>query len=902
MGIRKNAKFLTAAEREAFVKACVLMQAEIVNPAAPAAQRYSRWDQHVAIYLMVQSAFAPGSAAVNFANGGLGAYGFLSWHRQFLRRFELELQAKVPGVTLPYWDWSDPASIMGDDFLGPNGNGAGVVTSGYFAETAPGSAGNPTPAPPWWPAGLTGWRLHAAFGGLSGPLRRSLGAASALPSAADVQQLLAMPDLPQLQNALETGTGLASGHGMSNAIHLWFGNGTSHMGQLSRAPFDPFFYLHHCNIDRLWAMWQADGHASDFPSAGGKPQHHRLDPMYPWVGGLAGYGTVAGIQSTIPMPDFSALGVVRPVDTLDHRNAQATTYDTLAIIGIGLDRTGSMLGLTPDPMTTGQPDVTKWEAARRGVSAFLQDCETVQASGAVYTVAGIETFRSLPQNDFQPLFAAPGYGLVKAGSGFSRAAFDASAGAMSPAGGTPLADALLDAKARLVDAPFGGQPADEGRFLAMLTDGILTSGAPLSSVANGSLAPTAVFAMGFGTGLDVDYATLQGLVDKGRGLPTQQVFHGETAGVIDKFYSSALASAIGFTSIFDPVLELFAGEHTQLGFDLTSADDSVLLTAQGMDFDDDAWRFALIAPDGCVLFGNLPGQAQRRCGASGRCPHPPRATVRQARGRLTVFLERDRADDACWVGRWQLAIAYRAVRLDALVSVPIDSLLAPSGAGTLRGPRYGRLLLPPRQRVAQRNVTHRAAHAFDTLAAGTNRSSQKACDVAVNVYARTRLRYDLVAERSAVRVGDAMTLRVQPTLLQGSAQTHRALARAVTPAFDLGALRATLNPRGISADALARGRQAPRFDSALALAAAERKQPRLAERHDRMLPVEVQKDGSLQVPLGRAELPGAHHVAVWIEGEYHPQPGAVGARAAPGERFTRLLTTMVAAGSGAHQG
>ena len=71
MGIRKNAKFLTAAEREAFVKACVLMRAEIVNPAAPAAQRYSRCEQYVAIYWMVQSAFAPGAAAVNFANGGI---------------------------------------------------------------------------------------------------------------------------------------------------------------------------------------------------------------------------------------------------------------------------------------------------------------------------------------------------------------------------------------------------------------------------------------------------------------------------------------------------------------------------------------------------------------------------------------------------------------------------------------------------------------------------------------------------------------------------------------------------------------------------------------------------------------------------------------------------------------
>ena len=49
MGVRKNAKFLDATERESFVKACVLMEADIVNPGAPAANRYGKWDELVAI-------------------------------------------------------------------------------------------------------------------------------------------------------------------------------------------------------------------------------------------------------------------------------------------------------------------------------------------------------------------------------------------------------------------------------------------------------------------------------------------------------------------------------------------------------------------------------------------------------------------------------------------------------------------------------------------------------------------------------------------------------------------------------------------------------------------------------------------------------------------------------------
>src|SRR5262245_34911967 len=177
MGVRKNAKLLTAAEKEAFVKACVLMKADIVNPAAPAASQYSKWDQFVALHRMIQNVNAPGANNVNFGHGGLGSYSFLSWHRFFLVILEQSLQSYVPGVMLPYWDWTDPASIMTATFLGPNGNaGTDQVTSGYFAATAPGTGANPTPAPVWWPASLTGWTLPSAFPAVwTGPLRRHLG-------------------------------------------------------------------------------------------------------------------------------------------------------------------------------------------------------------------------------------------------------------------------------------------------------------------------------------------------------------------------------------------------------------------------------------------------------------------------------------------------------------------------------------------------------------------------------------------------------------------------------------------------------------------------------------------------------------------------------------------------------
>src|SRR3954469_19111457 len=158
MAIRKNAKFLTAAEKNDFVKACVLMKANIVNPAAAATNQYSEWDELVAIHKMIQNANSPTQSNVNFGHGGAGAFSFLSWHRFFLHVVEGRMQSHVPGVMIPYWDWADPAPLMTDTFLGPNGAaGTHMVGRGYFAPTAPGTPGNPTPAPPWWPASLPGW-------------------------------------------------------------------------------------------------------------------------------------------------------------------------------------------------------------------------------------------------------------------------------------------------------------------------------------------------------------------------------------------------------------------------------------------------------------------------------------------------------------------------------------------------------------------------------------------------------------------------------------------------------------------------------------------------------------------------------------------------------------------------
>ena len=116
-------------------------------------------------------------------------------------------------------------------------------------------------------------------------------------------------------------------------------------------------------------------------------------------------------------------------------------------------------------------------------------------------MAGIKTFRRLGTgNDFTAVFSLPGYGLVKSGSTFSRATFDSNVAGMSPGGSTPLADALLDAQNTLVESPFGHVPADEQRYLAMLTDGLLTAGSPMSSIPDHELKSNCHFRHGLRNG------------------------------------------------------------------------------------------------------------------------------------------------------------------------------------------------------------------------------------------------------------------------------------------------------------------------------------------------------------------------------------------------------------------
>ncbi|MDQ4096663.1 MAG: tyrosinase family protein, partial [Actinomycetota bacterium] len=88
------------------------------------------------------------------------------------------------------------------------------------------------------------------------------------------------------RNRLEGWTGLGSLH---NRVHRWVGGSMSP----ASSPNDPVYFLHHCNVDRLWAQWQRE-HSNppyaptdaDGPVVGtvDLTGHRPGDSMQPWGG------------------------------------------------------------------------------------------------------------------------------------------------------------------------------------------------------------------------------------------------------------------------------------------------------------------------------------------------------------------------------------------------------------------------------------------------------------------------------------------------------------------------------------------------------------------------------------------------------------------------------------------
>jgi tyrosinase len=245
--------------------------------------------------------------------------GFLPWHRQFILDFEKDLLAADAGATsglaLPYWDWINYharkhflwwGNIWRDDFMGGDGDSGNKdrVTDKpfkdwvmYYDPNLPQPVGTET----FLQRQLGRDTANLPSGSL--PSQEHWDAASAITvyDSADwmedvgndpVTHLPAQPKfqgVPSFRNVFEGFVSYDPAKPepeLHNKIHVWVG-GT--MGPMT-SPNDPIFYLHHCNVDRLWAQWQSANPAVPYlpdrsmPALTGPDGHNLPDAMPPWDG------------------------------------------------------------------------------------------------------------------------------------------------------------------------------------------------------------------------------------------------------------------------------------------------------------------------------------------------------------------------------------------------------------------------------------------------------------------------------------------------------------------------------------------------------------------------------------------------------------------------------------------
>lgn len=225
---------------------------------------------------------------------------FLPWHRYFLITLEGFLQQAVNDTNfrIPYWDWNTDSEL-------PNPS-----TSPIWDITNLGQFIGPA-----WPVRLA---MNPTTGNLellnpTRPLQRNLGAGGALPTRDQVRNVIRDQTVYDMspfnssspggaRNPVEGWIGAARIH---NNVHVWVGGDM----EWSSSPNDPLFFLHHCNVDRIWAAWQ-EKHpmASYVPdmTASANLQFHRIDDAL--------YGI---FEET-----------VTPRDTLEYKTYYE--YDTLA--------------------------------------------------------------------------------------------------------------------------------------------------------------------------------------------------------------------------------------------------------------------------------------------------------------------------------------------------------------------------------------------------------------------------------------------------------------------------------------------------------------------------------------------------------------------------------------------
>jgi tyrosinase len=160
---------------------------------------------------------------------------FLPWHRMYVCFFEEIIRAvlKDPKFSLPYWNYSVPAGYP--------------LPKEFRMQNDP--LWGPLFRPDRNPTSNAGQPIFAAGG-----------------SASDLSTAPAMAQTAYLPSGVVSGFNQTLDQGLHGTVHVFVGNSQKGMGVIPWAANDPIFWMHHCNIDRIWTSWNV-GHANPTTTA-----------------------------------------------------------------------------------------------------------------------------------------------------------------------------------------------------------------------------------------------------------------------------------------------------------------------------------------------------------------------------------------------------------------------------------------------------------------------------------------------------------------------------------------------------------------------------------------------------------------------------------------------------------
>lgn len=289
MECRKSVRDLTDTEKGAYVDAVLALKstAPSLIPAAQTAVTAgggtpNRYDDYVWMHNTL-------------GLGGHRGSAFGPWHREFLRQFELDLRqvSGNPDISIPYWDWTtertpaSPGWPFTDDFMGGFGGPDFQISTGPFSNPATwrmniradalltlkrNNVGVPAPGP--LPTRNT---VRPSLSGGAGGL--DIGVYDAAPFNED-------PNVPPPQSQVNASWRKYLERRLHDGVHVWIGGANAnftnggHMTFPALAVNDPIFFLHHCNVDRLWTIWQQLHPGLGYvPASGANPGHNATDVM-----------------------------------------------------------------------------------------------------------------------------------------------------------------------------------------------------------------------------------------------------------------------------------------------------------------------------------------------------------------------------------------------------------------------------------------------------------------------------------------------------------------------------------------------------------------------------------------------------------------------------------------------